>query len=59
MIWVKAGRLPRRLSCDSSRRNLLQDAMSTDQIIAISAITAPFVLFMIMLGTVCWLESRP
>ena len=33
--------------------------MTIDQIIAISAIATPFIIFMVMLATVTWLESRP
>jgi hypothetical protein len=33
--------------------------MTTDQILAITAIATPFILFMVMLATVTWLESRP
>ncbi len=33
--------------------------MTTDQILAVCAIATPFILFMVMLATVTWLESRP
>ena len=33
--------------------------MSVEQQVAIAIVSAPFVLFIAMLATVCWLESRP
>jgi len=33
--------------------------MTVDQQIAIAIIATPFIAFMLMLATVCWLESRP